>query len=128
MDKIQIYDFDNKLSLFNASYREIHQIEVEKDAIFMRVLEKSGKPAVYQLIEMEHNLKIQNLLKKGMFSEAQSIAISAQFPREIYSEISKEHADQLLKVKKDPDLALEQYLETIGYLNPSYVIQRYIEV
>ncbi len=44
---------------------------------------------------MEHNLKIQNLLKKGMFSEAQSIAVSANFPKEIYAEICKEHADQL---------------------------------
>jgi len=58
LDKVQIYDFDNKLSLFNASYPQIYQVEVEKDAIFMQVTEKSGKLAVYQLTEMENNLKI----------------------------------------------------------------------
>ena len=58
MDKIQIYDFDNKLSLFNATYPQIFQVEVEKDAIFLQVRDKSGKLAVFQLIEMEHNLKI----------------------------------------------------------------------
>ena len=57
-----------------------------------------------------------------MFSEAQSIAVSANFPKEIYAEICKEHADQLYNQKKEYDQALEQYLETIGYLNPSYVI------
>jgi|TARA_B110000285_G_C15119307_1_gene616111 vacuolar protein sorting-associated protein 11 len=77
---------------------------------------------------MEHNLKIQNLLKKGMFPEAQSIAISAKFPKEIQAEICKEHADTLYTQKKEYDQALEQYINTIGYLNPSYVIQRYIEV
>jgi len=69
----------------------------------MQVTEKSGKLAVYQLTEMEHNIKIQNLLKKGMFTEAQSIAVSANFPKEIYAEICKEHADQLYNVKKEYD-------------------------
>lgn len=70
MDKIQIYDFDNKLSLFNAQYPQIFQVEVEKEAIFLQVMDKNGKLAVFQLTEMEHNLKIQNLLKKGLFQEA----------------------------------------------------------
>ena len=93
MDKIQIYDFDTKLSLFNASYNQIFEIEVEKDAIFMQVIDRNGKKAVNQLIEIEHNLKIQNLLKKGMFTEAQKIATNAKFPQEIIAEICKEHAD-----------------------------------
>lgn len=61
----------------------------------MQVLEKSGKLAIYQLTEMENNLKIENLLKKSMFKEAQNIAVLAKFPKEIYAEICKEHADQL---------------------------------
>lgn len=92
-DKIQIYDFDNKLSLFNANFPQIYQIEVEHEerrankkpndgdplarAIYMQVLEKSGKLAIYQLTEMENNIKIENLLKKSMFKEAQNIAIKA---------------------------------------------------
>ena len=46
---------------------EIEQVEVEQEAVFIQVREKSGKLAVYQLTEIENNLKIQNLLKKGMF-------------------------------------------------------------
>ena len=57
-----------------------------------------------------------------MFQEAQSIALSAGFPQEIYAEICKEHADDLYFKKKELDLALTQYLKTIGHLNPSYVI------
>lgn len=127
-EKIQIYDFNNKLSLFNAAFSQIYQVEVESDAIFLHVLDKNGRLAVYELTEMEHNLKIQNLLKKGMFPEAHSIAVSAKFPKEIQAEICKEHADTLYNQKKEYDQALEQYINTIGYLNPSYVIQRYIEV
>lgn len=96
--------------------------------IYIQVQEKTGKLAIYQITELENNVKIENLLKKAMFKEAQNIAISAKFPKEIYAEICKEHADQLYYPKKEYDQALEQYIETIGYLNPSYVIQRYIEV
>lgn len=56
---------------------------------------------------MEHNLKIQGLLKKTLFAEAQKIALTAKFPREIYAEICKEHADLLYNTKKDYDGALE---------------------
>jgi len=76
---------------------------------------------------MEDNVKIQTLLKKSLFTEAQEIAKAAKFPAEIIAEISKEHADNLYE-KKQYDDALKQFVNTIGYLNPSYVIQRYIEV
>ena len=97
-------------------------------SVYMLVQDKDGKMMVYQLTEMENNIKIENLLKKGMFKEAENIAKRAGFPKEIVAEICKEHADQLYNQKKEYDHALEQYLETIGHLNPSYVIQRYIEV
>ena len=47
MDKLQIYDFDNKLSLFNASYPQIFRVEAEKDAVFMLVRDKNGLLAVH---------------------------------------------------------------------------------
>ena len=40
-DKIQIYDFDNKIIIYNASYKTIFFVEVEKDAIYMYVEEKN---------------------------------------------------------------------------------------
>jgi hypothetical protein len=67
------------------------------------VVEKDGKWRVHKLVEMEHNIKIQNLLRKGLFQEAQSIALSAGFPDETYAEICKVHADQLYDLKKDYD-------------------------
>ena len=82
---------------------------------------------LHKLYEMEDNVKIQTLLKKSLFTEASEIASSSNFPPEIVAEISKEHADNLYE-KKQYDDALQQFIKTIGYLNPSYVIQRYIEV
>lgn len=122
--------------MYCQSFSKVLFVEVEEDAIYVLVevpapgAKGSNAPAIKQLFklyEMEDNVKIQTLLKKGLFAEAQEIARSANFPPEIIAEISKEHADNLYE-KKQYDDALQQFVKTIGFLNPSYVIQRYIEV
>ena len=76
---------------------------------------------------MEDNVKIQNLMKKSLYQEARRIAVSSKFPPEIIAEIHKEYADKLYQ-QKSYDQAVKEYCETIGHLNPSYVIQRFIQV
>ena len=48
-----------------------------------------------KLYEMEDNIKIHTLMKKGLFTEAKNIANDAKFPEDIIAEICKEHADKL---------------------------------
>ena len=129
--QVSIYDFANRLTVYCQSFPQVLFVEVEDDAVY--VLAATGvkggqmQKQLHKLYEMEDNVKIQTLLKKGLFPEAQDIARAANFPGEIIAEISKEHADNLYE-KKLYDEALKQFIKTIGYLNPSYVIQRYIEV
>jgi hypothetical protein len=66
-------------------------------------------------------------MKMRLYKEAQDIAVAAKFPPEVRAEISKECAD-FLYGKKSFEEAIDKYIETIGFLNPSYVIQRYIQV
>ena len=125
--QISIYDFNNQMTLYCQAYAQIPFVEVEDDAIYMLTLNQKEQKTLFKLHEMEDNVKIQTLLKKGLFAEAQKIASNASFPQEIIAEICKEHADNLYE-KKQFNEALDQFIKTIGYLNPSYVIQRYIEV
>lgn len=62
MDIVQIYDFENKLCVFNASFPQVFQVEVENEerkskclptdsvlrarSIYMHVHEKNGALAV----------------------------------------------------------------------------------
>lgn len=66
-------------------------------------------------------------MKMRLYKEAQDIAVAAKFPPEVRAEISKACAD-FLYGKKSYEEAIDKYIETIGFLNPSYVIQRYIQV
>ena len=115
------------MTLYFNTYQAILCAEVEEDAIYMLTTNNQDRKILYKLYEMEDNVKIQTLLKKNLYDDALKIATRAKFPEEIKAEISKEHADNLYE-KKQFDEALEHFLKTIGYLNPSYVIQRFIEV
>lgn len=70
---------------------------------------------------MENNIKIQTLMKVGIYDKAVKIAQKAGFPKDIIAEINKEAADKEYSLQKYED-ALAKYIKTIGYLNPSYVI------
>lgn len=74
-------------------------MEVEEDAIYMLTSNQRDQKTLFKLHEMEDNVKIQTLLKKNLFSEAQKIALNAKFPQDIIAEICKEHADNLYEKK-----------------------------
>jgi len=101
------YDFQNKLTVFWQTYPQVLFLEVEDDAIYL-LTAGQGKGGVvskqlHKMYEMEDNVKIQTLLKKSLFTEAQEIAKAAKFPQEIIAEISKEHADNLYEKKQYDD-------------------------
>ena len=105
-------------------------LEIEQDAIYYLTQTMSGNRIERELVklsEMEDNVKIHKLMKCNQYAEALTIAKDANFPREIQCEIIKENADKLFSQKKY-DEAIVQYMQTIGFLNPSYVIQNFIEV
>ena len=76
---------------------------------------------------MADNEKIYTLIEKQNFDLAKKVAESAKIPEELIGEIVKEHADKLFQQKKY-DEAILQYIDTIGFLNPSYVIQKFLKV
>lgn len=100
-------------------------MEIEEDAIYYLATNPNNSIVLCKLYEMEDNVKIHTLMKKGLFDEAKKVARDARFPEDIIAEICKEHADKLYS-QRNFEEAIKQYSETIGHLNPSYVIQRYI--
>ena len=71
------------------------QVEVEDDAIYYLAVNPNNSIVLQKLYEMQDNVKIHTLMKKGLFDEAKKIAEAAKFPEYIISEINKEHADKL---------------------------------
>jgi len=85
--------------LFTSSYSGILAVEIENDAIYLLCMASRDHKMLVKLSEQGENMKIQTLLGKSLFTEAQKIAKAAKFPLEVVAEISKEHADNLYDKK-----------------------------
>ena len=66
-------------------------------------------------------------MKSNIYDKAVKIASKAKFPDDIIAEINKEAADKEYG-NSNYENSLALYIKTIGHLNPSCVIQRYIQV
>lgn len=81
---------------------------------------------VFHLDEKDLQSKLSLLFKKNLYDIAVRIAKSNQYDSEGLAEIFKQYGDHLYS-KGDFAGAVEQYSKTIGYLEPSYIIRRFLD-
>ena len=117
-----IYDIRNKYIAFSITFASINQIFAEWGHLF--VLLNDGRLA--QIREKDMNSKLDLLFKKQQYSLAIELARNQNFNSDNLTDIFKEYADHLYK-QGDFENAINQYIKTIGKLEPSYVIKRYLD-
>lgn len=76
--------------------------------------------------EKDLQSKLSLLFKKNLYDIAVRIAKNNQYDTEGLAQIFKQYGDHLYN-KGDISGAVEQYIKTIGYLEPSYVIRRFLD-
>ncbi|KAJ4459404.1 putative Vacuolar protein sorting-associated protein 11 [Paratrimastix pyriformis] len=122
---IRIYDPKNKVVAFHeGNLPAMRSITTEWGAIFL--LSASGTKLM-QLEEKDGQTKLEMLFKKNLFDVAINVARSMNFAEDQISDIYRRYGDHLCDDKHDYQRAMEQYLHTIGWLEPSYVIKRFLE-
>ena len=82
---------------------------------------------VYILSEKDNSFKIETFFKKSFFNEAWRFAKNQNCQESLLAEISRLHGD-LLYSKNDFANSIKQYILTLGFVEPSYVIRRFLEV
>ena len=121
-NRLTIYDIRNKYIAFSATFSSINQIFAEWGYLF--ILLNDGR--LVQIREKDMNSKLDLLFKKQQYSLAIELAKNQNFNSDNLTDIFKEYADHLYK-QGDFEGAINQYTKTIGKLEPSYVIRRYLE-
>lgn len=81
---------------------------------------------IFLLDEKDLQSKLSLLFKKNLYDIAVRIAKNNQYDDEGLAQIFKQYGDHLYN-KGDISGAVEQYIKTIGYLEPSYVIRRFLD-
>ncbi|KAJ6646297.1 Vacuolar protein sorting-associated protein 11 like [Pseudolycoriella hygida] len=119
---LTIIDISNKFIVFTAPISATAAILVEFGTCYIITTNKE----VFHLDEKDLNSKLDLLFQKNLYDIAVRIAKSNQYDSEGLAQIFKQYGDHLYK-KGDFSGAVEQYIKTIGYLEPSYIIRRFLD-
>ncbi|KAI9988114.1 hypothetical protein PInf_024375 [Phytophthora infestans] len=101
---------------------EVRHVVCEFGAIFV----VSSMGHVYRLSEKDTTSKLEILFRKNLYSIAISLAFSSNYDVNSIIDIFRMYGDHLYQ-KGDYDGSLRQYVRTIGHVEPSYVIRRFLD-
>ncbi|KAL6049387.1 Vacuolar protein sorting-associated protein 11 [Balamuthia mandrillaris] len=122
MNTLTIYDLKNKFVACRLTFQSVTHIVSEWGSIF--VLTQSG--TLFQLEEKDTQTKLETLFKRNLYPVAIALAHSQNYDYNSIIDIFRKYGDHLYG-KGDYDGAIRQYLRTIGRLEPSYVIRKFLD-
>ena len=121
-DSVTIFDVQNKIICFSAPVKSLISICAEWGTVLL--ISADGK--IIQLVEKDLQSKLQILFKKNFYDVAIKLARSQNLGKEGLVDIFRQYGDHLYE-KGDHSGAIDQYEKTIGCLEPSYVIRKYLD-
>lgn len=118
--KVTVFDLENKFVAHIEPFTEdVREVFSQWGNIY--VLSNDGKLSC--LREKPTATKLDMLYRRGYYVLALDIAKTQQMGQESVADIHRQYGDYLY-AKPDYDAAMQQYLQTIGYVQPSYVIRK----
>ncbi|KAL5798082.1 hypothetical protein ACOSQ2_002902 [Xanthoceras sorbifolium] len=117
-----VYDLKNRLIAHSLVVKEVSHMLCEWGNIILIMTDKS----VLCIGEKDMESKLDMLFKKNLYTVAINLVQSQQADAAATAEVLRKYGDHLYS-KQDYDEAMAQYIHTIGHLEPSYVIQKFLD-
>ncbi|KAG8642183.1 vacuolar protein-sorting-associated protein 11 homolog [Manihot esculenta] len=121
-DTFNVYDLKNRLIAHSLAVKEVSHILCEWGNIILIMTDKSA----LCIGEKDMESKLDMLFKKNLYTVAINLVQSQQADAAATAEVLRKYGDHLYS-KQDYDEAMAQYINTIGHLEPSYVIQKFLD-
>jgi hypothetical protein len=121
-DQLTVYDLNNKFIAYQGKFDPILELVHQWGCLFV-VTEGNN---VFQLSEKELTAKMEMLFKKNLYQIALALAQSSNSEESFLMEIYEMYGDHLYS-KGDYDGAIQQYLETIRWSEPSSIIRKFLD-
>jgi hypothetical protein len=121
-DTVTVYDLKNKFIAFSSAFERVSSLVYQWNTVFVGT--ESGQ--LTRLTEMDLSSKLDILFRKNLFSIAIAVASTRECDEKLIMEIYQMYGDHLYE-KCDYTNAMEQYLQAIEYVEPSYVIRRFLD-
>ena len=127
-DEVKVIDPVNKYVAYRfvPSYFNIKQVWVDHSELLILSEQKEGVQQLLCFTEMEDNDKIDKFMKKNTLRLAYKFASNSGFKAKFLAQLSRVSGDKELEKAKFEE-AMHHYKNTIGFLEPSYVLQKFIE-
>ncbi|XP_036601133.1 vacuolar protein sorting-associated protein 11 homolog [Trichosurus vulpecula] len=119
---LNIYDLCNKFIAYSSVFEDVVDVLAEWGSLY--VLTRDGR--VHVLQEKDTQTKLEMLFKKNLFEMAINLAKSQHLDSDGLAQIFMQYGDHLYS-KGNHDGAVQQYIRTIGKLEPSYVIRKFLD-
>ena len=121
-----VYDPNNNIFIcYNNGLNNILSVIIYDNKIYV-LSESAGSKKISCFKEKDNKEKFDTFYKKKFYETAYNYAKSLGYDKKKLSEISKLHAEHLYK-NGDFEKSIEQYKLTINNLDPSYVIQKFLD-
>lgn len=117
-----VYDLKNRLIAHSLVVKEVSHMLCEWGNIILIMADKSA----LCIAEKDMESKLDMLFKKNLYTVAINLVQSQQADAAATAEVLRKYGDHLYS-KQDYDEAMAQYIHTIGHLEPSYVIQKFLD-
>jgi len=121
-DTFNVYDLKNRLIAHSLVVKEVSHMLCEWGNIILIMTDKS----TLCIGEKDMESKLDMLFKKNLYTVAINLVQSQQADAAATAEVLRKYGDHLYS-KQDYDEAMAQYISTIGHLEPSYVIQKFLD-
>lgn len=115
-------DAKNKIIVYTSPIDTVAGIIVEFGSCYILTKQK----AMLALDEKDLEAKLALLFKKNLYDIAVRVAKNSEYDSGSLAQIVRTYADHLYS-KNDFGGAVDQYIKTIGHLEPSYVIMKYLD-
>uniref|UniRef100_A0A069DXR3 Vacuolar protein sorting-associated protein 11 homolog n=1 Tax=Panstrongylus megistus TaxID=65343 RepID=A0A069DXR3_9HEMI len=121
MYTLTILDSRNNFTVFSSPIEDASAVLVEWGSLY--ILSSNNKLSL--VAEKDLQSKLGLLFKKNLYDVAIRMAKCQQYDADGLTEIFRQYGDHLYS-KGEHKGAIEQYIKTIGKLEPSYVIRKYL--
>ncbi|KAF9447421.1 hypothetical protein P691DRAFT_760788 [Macrolepiota fuliginosa MF-IS2] len=121
--KVTVFDPENKIVAYSGPFRQgVREVVSQWGNIY--ILTSDGQLLCLQ--EKSTADKLDMLYRKTQFPLALNVAKTQNLDDSSVVDIHRQYGDHLY-LKGDYDGAMQQFVQTIGHLQPSYVIRKYLD-
>ena len=133
-EQLTLYDLRNKFIAYQVKSDPVVNVLPAFGSLFTLTAPSSASssspaPVGLQLqhyVEKDLSSKMDILFKKNLYPIAIALAASSASAPSVIVDIYQQYGDHMY-AKGDYDAAISQYIATIGFTEPSYVIRRFLD-